>query len=131
MAKQHSKVAAYISAAVDASEKTQAQIADEAGFNKSNIISMLKMGITKMPIARIPAFAKAVDCDPVELYRLCMEEYMPDMLKVTDDIYGRDKLNTGETELLKILRAKTGGKSFRLNGELRDQISDLGAALAK
>lgn len=125
----HSKVAVYLNNRIDASAKTQQEIAEEVGFPKSNVISMLKMGITKLPIARIPAMAKALEVDPVELFRLCMEEYMPDMLKVCDEIYEREKMSAGETELLKRLRLQTKGKSFRLDTAAKELIDELGAQL--
>jgi hypothetical protein len=90
---------------------------------------MLKQGITKLPITRVPGMAEAIGVDPIELFRLCMEEYMPDMLKVCDEIYGRDKLSAGEAELLKRLRLHTGGKSFRLDNAARALIDELGESL--
>ena len=127
----HSKVAAFLNAAIEASSKTQLDIANEAGFPRANIISMLKQGITKLPISRIPATAKALEIDEIQLFRLAMEEYMPEMLEVTDHVYGRDKLNAGETDLLKRLRMHTGGKSFRLNAESDAIIDELGVVLKK
>ncbi len=126
----HSKVAAYLTHYIDASPKSQIEIAQEAGFAKSNIISMLKQGITKLPPARVPAIAKAIDADPVKLFRLCMEEYAPEQLKVMDEIYDRDKLNAGERELIERLRLQTSGKAFKLNARINGMIDDLGKELA-
>lgn len=127
----HSKVAAYLTHHVDASSKSQNQIAEEAGFPRSNIISMMKMGMTKVPIARVPALAKSLDVDPVEFFRMCMEEYSPELLAVADEMYGRDKMNAGETELLQRLRLQTGGKSFRLNSDHKRMIDDLAKELSR
>jgi transcriptional regulator with XRE-family HTH domain len=55
-------------------KKTQAEIAEEAGFINPNMVTMIKQGATKLPIARIPALAKALDCDPALLLRFALEQ---------------------------------------------------------
>lgn len=54
--------------------KTQKQIAHEAGFINSNMISLLKSGASKIPIDRVPALAKALEMDPAFLMRLALEQ---------------------------------------------------------
>ena len=54
--------------------KTQAQIATEAGFANVNMASMIKAGATRLPIDRVPALAKALDCDPAYLLLLALEQ---------------------------------------------------------
>lgn len=55
-------------------KKTQAEIAEEAGFVNQNMITMLKKGSTKVPIDRVPALAKALESDPALLLRLALEQ---------------------------------------------------------
>ncbi|SNR78283.1 hypothetical protein [Puniceibacterium sediminis] len=62
----------------EASGKTQTEIANEVGFERSNVISMLKTGVMRMPIERIPAFSRATGIDPLMLTRVAMREYMPE-----------------------------------------------------
>jgi transcriptional regulator with XRE-family HTH domain len=123
-ANKDSKVAAFLSHHIEACGKTQAQISDEMGIKRSALISLIKQGITKVPVARVPALAKAIDADPVELYRLVMEEYMPDVLKVTDEIYAREKLSPSEREVIERIRANTGGKNFKLTGKAKSALED-------
>ena len=54
--------------------KTQAQIAEVAGFVNPNMLTMLKQGATKLAIDRVPALAKALNCDPALLLRLALEQ---------------------------------------------------------
>jgi hypothetical protein len=54
--------------------KTQKQIAHEAGFINSNMISLLKSGASKIPIDRVPALAKAIETDPAYLMRLALDQ---------------------------------------------------------
>ena len=66
----NSAVATYLSRRIDELRgvKTQREIAAEAGFAKPNIISMMKVGETKLALDRIPALAKALDADAGHLF---------------------------------------------------------------
>lgn len=55
-------------------KKTQAEIAEEAGFVNPNMVTMIKKGSTKLPIDRVPALAKALESDPALLLRLALEQ---------------------------------------------------------
>lgn len=54
--------------------KTQAQIAAEAGFNNPNFLSMIKNGTSKLALDRVPALAKALECDAAYLFRLALDQ---------------------------------------------------------
>jgi transcriptional regulator with XRE-family HTH domain len=77
-----SPTAIYFTQAIDASGLTQREVARRAGFAKPNVISMMKHGGTKIPIARIPDLARALDVDPREFLATAMEEYQPEIWKV-------------------------------------------------
>ena len=55
-------------------KKTQAEVAEEAGFVNPNMVTMIKKGSTKLPIDRVPALAKALESDPALLLRLALEQ---------------------------------------------------------
>ena len=55
-------------------KKSQAEIAEEAGFVNPNMITMIKSGASKLPIDRVPALAKALESDPAWLLRLALEQ---------------------------------------------------------
>lgn len=54
--------------------KTQAEIAAQAGYVNQNMLSMIKAGRSKVALDRIPALARALDCDPAYLMRLGLEQ---------------------------------------------------------
>ena len=54
--------------------KTQAEIAAEAGFKTANMVTMLKLGDTKLALDRVPSMAKALDVDPAYLLRLAFDQ---------------------------------------------------------
>ena len=108
MSKMH--VAAYFAALVNASPKTQDEIAKEAGFDSSNTISMIKTGRTKLPLARIPALAKALDADPKEMLAIALETYQPELYAVLSAIAPSMLISTQELRVIHALRvaARTG-----------------------
>lgn len=71
-----------IADAIDGCGKTQRQIAEEMGYERPNVISMMRTGEMRIPIERIPAFAKATGIDVELLTRTAMAEYMPEAWKV-------------------------------------------------
>ena len=54
--------------------KTQAEIAEQAGYVNQNMITMIKQGSTKVALDRVPALARALECDPAYLMRLALEQ---------------------------------------------------------
>lgn len=54
--------------------KSQAKIAEEAGYTHPNMISMIKLGSSKVALDRVPSLAIALDCDPAFLMRLALEQ---------------------------------------------------------
>lgn len=55
-------------------KRSQAEIAEIAGFATPNVISMLKSGATKVPLDRVPKLAEALEVDPAYLLRLALEQ---------------------------------------------------------
>lgn len=81
-------LASLLDRSMAASDKTLHQIGEECGFQKSNILSMIRKGLTKMPLSRIPALARALGLDERELFEIAIMEYQPDLWSVLEDIYG-------------------------------------------
>ena len=73
-------VAEYVSWQINLCGKSQVQIAQEIGFDKPNVITMIKQGKTKVPVNKIGSMAKALEVDPVFFMKLCLQEYMPDLM---------------------------------------------------
>ncbi|EPX85323.1 hypothetical protein [Salipiger mucosus] len=67
---------------IDACGKTQREIAEETGFERPNVVSMLKHGEMRMPVERIPPFSRATGIDPLVLTRTAMTDYMPEIWAV-------------------------------------------------
>lgn len=68
--------------------KSQADIAVASGFASRNMLSMIKTGDAKLPLDRVPALAKALECDPAMLFKLAVEQQDSALAGVIDEIFG-------------------------------------------
>ena len=68
--------------------KTQLEIAAEAGFNARNTLAMIKSGAIKLPLDRVPAMAKALECDPTRLFMLAVEQQDSALARLHKEIFG-------------------------------------------
>ncbi|PJE34604.1 transcriptional regulator [Pseudooceanicola lipolyticus] len=55
-------------------KKSQADIAAEAGYVNANMVTMIKQGSSKVALDRVPALARALECDPAYLMGLALEQ---------------------------------------------------------
>jgi len=104
-------VAAFLTYHIDASSKTQKEIAKEVGFRKSNIMSMLKSGETKLPLARAATIADALGISRSDLVRRCLEEYEPEIWSVVQESLPGALLSEPEVEVIELLRSRFGAAS--------------------
>ena len=104
--KKWTNFASYLAAQIDASDKTQREIASALGYARPNLITMFKQGLTKVPIEKVPALAKAIGLDPVHVLTLAMREYMPEVLRILHDNMGR-VVSSNEYEIVEAIRAVT------------------------
>lgn len=75
--KHESPVARFIAERISASGQLQKDIAQKAGFESPNVVTMIKQGITKLPLERVGPLARALETDPLKLLHMCLEEYSP------------------------------------------------------
>lgn len=123
-----SKVAEFLKNQIDMCGKAQNEIAYEIGYNKPNIITMFKQGLTKLPIVKVGPMAKAIGVDPARLMRLVLEEYMPDTWGAIQETVGF-LVTENEREFITTLRSATKDKDPKLSTtdkkKLRTFLSDL------
>lgn len=124
----HTTVADFIADRLAESDKTQREIAEECGFEKPNIITMFKTGVTKLPLNRIGPLAKALDADPAHLLRLVMSEYMPDTWDAIENVMQSTVLTANELELVRAYRDMTGDNNAHAVVINRDAVIAIVAA---
>ena len=106
--KSTSPVARFIAKRIEETGLLQKDIAMKVGFEKPNIITMIKQGKTRLPIDKICLMAKALETDPVQFFQMCIREYQPDNWKVISPFMD-STMTVDELRLLKSLRASVGG----------------------
>tara|TARA_B110000037_G_scaffold212300_1_gene264923 strand:- start:2644 stop:3063 length:420 start_codon:yes stop_codon:yes gene_type:complete len=106
-------VADYLNAQIDMCGKSQKEIADELGYTKPNIITMFKQGITKVPVHRAPAIAKAIGVNESKFLRMVMAEYMPEALEAVER-HMSGLLVESEREILSVYREAVGSVEIKV-----------------
>ena len=103
-------------------KKTQAEIAEEAGFVNPNMLTMIKKGSSKVPVDRVPALAAALDCDAALLLRLALEQ--SEGSTVTAAIYEiiGQPLTKNEVAWIKEVRDASGDTDPRLTSRAATAI---------
>lgn len=105
----NNNVARFIQQALAASGKTQREIAQELGYENSNVITMFKQGLTKVPLAKAGSMAKALGVDPVFFFKLLLREYAPETLEAIEEFFDTRFLTKNERDLLESYRHATQG----------------------
>lgn len=114
-------VAEYIAAQIILCGKDQVQIAQECGFNKPNVITMIKQGKTKLPLERIGPVAKSLGVDPGFLFKLAVNEYMPTLMEAVEAIIDGPVLTHNEIEFIEVIRSsKVQNPRLRTDAERRE-----------
>lgn len=81
-------VAEFLTRAIAFAGKPHKEIAREAGFERPNVISMMRTGEMKVPLDRVPALAEACLVDPAYFLRLVLAEYHPEVYGILLDTLG-------------------------------------------
>ena len=112
--------------------KTQREVAAEAGYERPNILSMFKTGETPLPLAKIPALAKALEADPAHLFRLAMTDQWPELAPVVGEIFGRQMASKNEHAIfLNKWRVATGDMDPAPNAQIDAAVDRMLATLFK
>lgn len=125
----HLSVAEYIEIQLEASGKQQNEVAREAGFEKPNVITMIKQGKTKLPLAKIGSMARALGVDPIYLFKLTMQEYMPETWDAIDKLTAQPMLTENELAVVAQMREAGLGTRSLTGDQKRDLLKWLKGAL--
>lgn len=114
-------VASFLDYYLARSPKTQREIAKAVGFEKPNMITMIKQGLTKLPIERVPAMAQALEVDERFLMNLVLAEYHPALYTIVQETYGL-MVTRNEESIIKFIRAVSGRGDPWLAPDVRDGL---------
>ena len=129
---ENSSIAVFLTDRIATGKKSQREIAREIGYDKPNMISMFKSGATKVPLEKIPQLAKALDVDPIHLFRLGLDQYWPDLKETIAGMFDQGGLITNnEFSLIKEVRNITNtdpALSLNIKRGLQELLKDVGAS---
>ncbi|MHA6731249.1 XRE family transcriptional regulator [Devosia sp. A369] len=89
--------------------KSQLEIASEAGFTSTNMMSLIKSGSTRLPLDRVPALAKALNVDPARLLQLALEQWAGSAAARAFDAIFETIVTRNEVGWLEEIRDASGG----------------------
>lgn len=101
--------------------KTQRQIAAEAGYTNPNMLSMLKTGVCRLPLDRVPGLARALETDPVLLFVMAVEQAGGTEAATVERIF-HELVTENEGEWLREIRSASGNSDPRLTSRARSAI---------
>lgn len=114
----------YFAALVDNSGKTHREIAEASGYKLPNIIAMMKMGATKIPIKKAASLAVAAGGDGAHLLRLVLEDHSPDNLAAIESCIGA-LISKNELAILQVIRNASRGRNPKATGAQQESLARL------
>ncbi|PLS20246.1 transcriptional regulator [Neptunicoccus cionae] len=118
---ENTELAKYVSRRVLElkSRKSQSEIAREAGYPNPDMVTMVKNGASKLARARVPSMAAALECDPVFLMGIALEQAVGHAgAKAILDIFGTP-VTENELGWLEVIRLASGNSDPRLSARSR------------
>lgn len=119
----NNKVARFLDKHLDTKvNKSHREIAQAAGWTQSNMVTMVKKGDAKLPLDRVAGLARAIDVDPLFLFRLALEQFMPDDAETARMLEYICTKN--EVAILEVVREASGNTDPELTDERRAILTE-------
>lgn len=119
-----SPTANNLARAIDASGLSHREIADRAGFSHVNVLTMIKQGLTRVPLYAIPALAQTLGMDEQEFLNIAIQEYHPGVSEVLMDALGIPQADA-EVGILLMFRMAALRDYIEVQGPFRQVLSGL------
>lgn len=103
-------------------KKTQFAIANEVGFHNPNMLAMIKAGTAKLPLDRVAALATALECDPVMLFQLAVEQLGGNTTELAVRQIFKTLVTENEVAWLEEIRRASGLSNPSLTARARSAI---------
>ena len=86
------------------------ELAEALGFERQIVFTQIQLGKMRFPLDKLPALAKFLDLDAVDLLRVALPDMAPGLLEVVEGIFNPLKLTTAEVNLIHHLRKLSGDR---------------------
>jgi len=119
------RIARYLTSQIDALSgiKTQREIAQEAGYDNVNVLSMFKRGQNRVPLDKIPALAKALNVDMAFMFRLGLEQFFSDNPEIMGVVF-KQAISDNELKILEFVREASNQGDPPLTTVMKQKIEE-------
>jgi DNA-binding CsgD family transcriptional regulator len=105
---QHLTLHAFLLLKLSETGLTNAEIAEKLGYDRGNVIAMLKSGSMKLPLNKIAAMADVIGVDRVYLLEKALMEVDPSLWDILSNVMGGRPITNNERALLDHIRGFAG-----------------------
>ena len=127
MERQYGEFGRYITPYIDNSGKMLREIANDIGYKKHNMISLIKTGEAKLPLNKVPLLAQSLNINPINLLenylRIEMPElhalfstYYPELFEKANSEILPPGINNHQAQIIKNLSAVIGSDDYIMFG---------------
>jgi hypothetical protein len=74
------------------------------GFDREIVLTLIRTGIMRLPLTKVPAFAEALSLDACELFKAALHENSPELASLIETIYNPMQLTPIEKHLIECTR---------------------------
>lgn len=100
---------AYIAIKMDEVGKSNTQVASELGYEKPNVVAMMRSGSMRLPLNKVAAMAAALECDPIFLLEKVLTETNPELWFAMKPLVGQSLVTQSELRLIQLVRGLMDG----------------------
>jgi hypothetical protein len=86
------------------------QLCTALRFERESVLALIKRGVMKIPLTKIPALAAALELDVSELLRGALRESDPALSEVIEDVFNPMRLSATEVNLINHVRELSGNR---------------------
>lgn len=102
--------------------KTQREIAYDIGYDQPQALSMYKRGEAKVPLERLPDFARALDIDLALLFRSGLEQWWPGEQAALNQMFMERIVTQNERALIKLVSTYLQADDFEITQDLLERL---------
>ena len=105
--------------------KSQAEIAQQAGYTNPNMITMIKQGSSKVALDRVPTLARALEADPAYVMRLALVQAIGSTAaEAVVEVFG-EPVTVNEVGWLQAIREASNNTDPRLTSRSQAAIKTI------
>jgi hypothetical protein len=86
------------------------QLCTALRFEQESVLALIKRGVMKIPLTKIPALSAALELDVSELFRVALRESDPGLSEVIEDVFNPMRLSATEVNLINHVRELSGNR---------------------